>query len=45
MECQKEVARDVREVPGADDLLAGKRNHPKLEGEIDWLLRHHDQAN
>ena len=31
MGCQKEVARAVREVPGADYLLAIKKNHPKLE--------------
>ena len=43
MGCQKEVARAVREVPGADCLLAIKKNHPKLEAEIDWLFRHHDQ--
>jgi predicted transposase YbfD/YdcC len=43
MGCQKEVARAVREVPGADYLLAVKKNHPKLEAEIDWLFRHHDQ--
>ena len=43
MGCQKEVARAVREVPGADYLLALKRNHPKLEAEIAWLFDHHDQ--
>ena len=43
MGCQKEVARAVREVPGADYLLAVKKNHPKLEAEIGWLFSHHDQ--
>ena len=43
MGCQKEVALAVREVPGADDLLAVKKNHPKLEAEISWLFSHHDQ--
>ena len=43
MGCQKEVARAVREVPGADYLLALKKNHPRLEAEIAWLFDHHDQ--
>lgn len=43
MGCQKEVARAVRGVPGADYLLALKKNHPKLEAEISWLFEHHDQ--
>ena len=44
MGCQKEVARAVREVPGADYLLALKKNHPKLEAEISWLFDHHDRV-
>ena len=43
MGCKKDVARAVREVPGADYLLALKKNHPRLEAEIAWLFDHHDQ--
>jgi predicted transposase YbfD/YdcC len=41
--CQKEIARQVREVPKADDLLALKGNHPQLEQDAQWVFAYHDQ--
>jgi len=41
--CQKEVARQVREVPKADYLLALKGNHPQLEQDTHWVFAYHDQ--
>lgn len=43
MGCQKEIARQVREVPKADYLLALKNNHPRLEADVHWVFQYHDK--
>lgn len=43
MGCQKEIARQVREVPKADYLLALKGNHPRLEADVRWVFEYHDE--
>ncbi|WP_291427171.1 ISAs1 family transposase, partial [Deinococcus sp.] len=43
MGCQKNVAATIRKFKGTDYFLALKGNHKKLEEDVRWLFRDHDQ--